>query len=346
MKKPSIRAIEVVFGLLLLILLYFTFRDLSLANVWAVLKRMDPLQVMGLLVLNGGIALLLASRWWIILRGLGQHIPYGRVAEFRLIGATVSQLTPGPQFGGEPTQVHLLVQDGVPLPKAIASVTLEKTLELFTNFGFLILGTLFILSQGIFGPLLGWTAPLLTLLLLFIPSGVLILLWRGGHPISRGLARVGTVLPSTWQKWMHLWLISAINSAEEEIYHLIRRRPLALIAALGASTINWLIVMGEYWLVTQILHMNLSFVEVIALLVAARLAFLLPMPGGLGTLEASQVFTLILLGQDPAVGIGLSLLMRTRDLALIVAGIYLAWRNGWFRRPRAQTQRSDLKIGD
>jgi glycosyltransferase 2 family protein len=337
---------EIVFGVLLLLLLYFTFRDLSLASIWSVLKRTDPWQVLGLLVLNGGIALLLASRWWIILLGLGERFPYWRVAEFRLIGATVSQLTPGPQFGGEPAQVHLLVQDGVPLPKAIASVTLEKTLELFTNFGFLVLGTLFVLSQGIFGPLLGWTAPLLALLLLLIPIGLLILLWRGDHPGSRGVAWMSKSLPSAWEMGLRLRMIHAIHSAEEEIYHLTRHRPLAMIAAAAASLLNWLIVMGEYWLVTQILHMNLSFVEVIALLVAARLAFLLPMPGGLGTLEASQVFTLLLLGQDPSVGIGLSLLIRTRDLTLIIAGIYLAWRNGGFRRPRVQTHRPDLKVGD
>jgi glycosyltransferase 2 family protein len=336
-KKPSTQLIEVVFGVLLLLLLYFTFRDLSLAGVWSVLKRTDPWQVLGLLVLNGGIALLLTNRWWIVLRGLGERLSYRRVTEFRLIGATVSQLTPGPQFGGEPAQVHFLVQEGVPLPKAIASVTLEKMLELFANFGFLVLGVLFVLSQGIVGPLFGWTAPLLALLLLLLPAALLILLWRGDHSVSRGLAWVGRGLSSSWQMGLRQRMIHAIYSAEEEIYHLIRRHPLTVVVALGASALNWLIVIGEYWLVTEILHLNLSFVEVIALLVAARLAFLLPMPGGLGTLEASQVFTLLLLGHDPAVGIGLILLIRTRDLTLIAAGIYLAWRNGWFRRSRPRS---------
>jgi uncharacterized membrane protein YbhN (UPF0104 family) len=186
---------------------------------------------------------------------------------------------------------------------------------------------------------------LLTLLLLLLPTGLLFLLWRGGQPVSRGLKWGGQALPAFWQRRMPR-LMHTIQIAEEEIYHLIRRRPLTVVAALAASALNWLILMGEYWIVTEILHMNLSFVEVIALLVAARLAFLLPMPGGLGTLEASQIFTLILLGHDPAAGVGLTLLMRTRDLTLIAAGVYLAWRNGWFRRPRAQTQRPDLKIGD
>jgi hypothetical protein len=52
----------------------------------------------------------------------------------------------------------------------------------------------------------------------------------------------------------------------------------------------------------------------------------------------------MLLGHDPAAGVGLSLLMRTRDLAVIAAGVYLAWRNGWFRRQRVQP--TDVEIGD
>lgn len=344
MKKSTLRLIEGVFGVLLLLLLYITFRDLSPASVWSMLQRTDPWHVLGLLLLNGGIALLLANRWWMILRGLGERIPYGRVAEFRIIGATISHLTPGPQFGGEPAQVHLLVQDGVPLPKAIASVTLEKTLDLIANFGFLLCGTVFVLSQGIFGPLLGWTAPALTLLLLLVPASLLILLGRGGHPISHGISAISRILPGAWQMALRLRLISAIGRAEEEIHWLIRSRPLLVMAALAVSAVNWTILMGEYWLVTQILHMDLALVEAVALLVAARLAFLLPMPGGLGTLEASQVFTLMLLGHDPAAGVGLILLMRTRDLTLIIAGVYLAWRNGWFRRPRMQP--TDMEIGD
>jgi uncharacterized membrane protein YbhN (UPF0104 family) len=55
-----------------------------------------------------------------------------------------------------------------------------------------------------------------------------------------------------------------------------------------------------------------------------RLAFLVPLPGGLGALEASQTFALAALGFQPALGIALSLLIRARDIILGAAGLALA----------------------
>ena len=57
---------------------------------------------------------------------------------------------------------------------------------------------------------------------------------------------------------------------------------------------------------------------------AARIAFLLPAPGGLGVLEASQVLTFSALGLNPAVGLSLTLLIRVRDIALGTGGLLWA----------------------
>lgn len=332
MKTRSIPFVEIAIGLLLLFFLWFALRSVSPAAVWAVLQRTEPWQVGGLLLYNTLIVFLLANRWWIILRGLGERVPYLRLVEFRLIGATISQLTPGPQFGGEPAQIHLLTRAQVPAAKAIASVTLEKALELVANFGVLMLLILYVLFEGVFGNLLGWTASGLAFGLLLLPLAPLVMLWWGKRPVSV-LLRWGTrLLPRRWRFRVQQRIAPAVFSAEETIHDLLRRRPRVAALALAASFFNWAVMITEYWIATEVLHMNLAFVEVIALLVAARIAFLLPMPGGLGTLEAGQLFTLILLGYDPALAIGLSLLMRLRDLIVISAGLILAWRNGWRRR--------------
>ena len=61
----------------------------------------------------------------------------------------------------------------------------------------------------------------------------------------------------------------------------------------------------------------------VVVLPAARVAFLLPVPAGLGALEAGQVLAMQALGINPAVGIGLSLLIRSRDI--IFGGLGLWW---------------------
>ncbi len=58
-----------------------------------------------------------------------------------------------------------------------------------------------------------------------------------------------------------------------------------------------------------------------------RLAlFLTPLPGGLGALEASQVFALGRFGVSVGAALGVALLMRGRDLLIASTGLLMAGR--------------------
>jgi len=64
-------------------------------------------------------------------------------------------------------------------------------------------------------------------------------------------------------------------------------------------------------------------------LVAARIAILLPMPAGLGALEASQALAMSSLGLDPAYGVAIALLIRGRDVLLGLSGLALGGARVW-----------------
>jgi glycosyltransferase 2 family protein len=107
-----------------------------------------------------------------------------------------------------------------------------------------------------------------------------------------------------------------------------RRRLGALVAALIFSMAAWAGMAAEYFLMADFLNASLSFQQTLAALTAALFAFLMPLPGGLGALEASQVYALTSLGYAPAIGISLSLIMRARDIlnggiGLLLAGKYI-----------------------
>jgi len=70
------------------------------------------------------------------------------------------------------------------------------------------------------------------------------------------------------------------------------------------------------------LGINLTPLQTIGLLTAARIAILLPLPGGLGTLEASQVLALGAMGENTGVGLSISLLIRVRDVMLGLSGLW------------------------
>lgn len=292
------------------LLLWLVVRTVPLAAVLATLGRLRGWQLVVLVVLNGLVLLTLNGRWWLILRGLGHELPFGQLLGHRLAAFGVSYFTPGPQFGGEPVQVLLIEQQhGVPRPVAIAAVSLDKAVELLLNFGFLALGVLLVLQTGLLGAALaGATA---VWLLMLPPAIYLWLIWRGRQPLT----------------WLLRWLKirrweTAVGHSEAEMNNLCQQNPAALLSAIAATSLSWSLMILEFYSMAVFLGVPLTFSQLIALLTAARLAFLLPLPGGLGTLEASQVWALSLMGFSPAAGIGLSLLIRLRDVLLGLLGLW------------------------
>lgn len=316
----------------------------SLPDVWVVLARLGLAQILALALANGLVLLTLSGRWWLILRAQGYPIPYFTLAGYRLAAFAISYFTPGPQFGGEPLQVYLVQRrHRVARPTAISAVALDKSLELFANFAFLLGGVACILLRQVFPWPLAGQVIMLPISLLAIPAGFLAAIWLGKHPLSGLLNGVGSLLSSSGfsslasnglsrnSRWLEkaAWLAryqriyQAIRESEEQATRLCRESPGILAQALAVSLISWAAMAGEFWLMLHTLGLNLTLVQVVGVLTAARLAILLPLPGGLGTLEASQVLALGALGHNPAAGISLSLLIRMRDLAL--GGLGLWW---------------------
>jgi uncharacterized membrane protein YbhN (UPF0104 family) len=79
----------------------------------------------------------------------------------------------------------------------------------------------------------------------------------------------------------------------------------------------------EYWLALLFLGQNIAFWQLIAVITAARITLLSPVPGALGVLEAGQALAMAALGYDPSLGISLSLLIRARDILFGLLGLGL-----------------------
>ncbi|MCA9982664.1 MAG: flippase-like domain-containing protein, partial [Anaerolineales bacterium] len=92
--------------------------------------------------------------------------------------------------------------------------------------------------------------------------------------------------------------------------------------------INWSLMLLEYWFLYYILGTPLTPLMLATAYTAARLAFLVPTPGALGALEASQVAATSLMGLDPALGFSTALLIRLRDILIGVVGLLYARQLG------------------
>ena len=323
-------------------------RSVPLAETWAVLHRLGPGQIGLLVAANGVVLLTFSGRWWLILRAQGYAVPYHRLAGYRLAAFGVSYFTPGPQFGGEPLQVYLTSQrEGVPVAAAVAAVALDKTLELLVNFAFLAAGLAVVLAlQGrdlpaLLPPTARPQAIAGAALLLALPIAALSALWAGRHPLTAPMA----VLARRARRGRAglARLAGVLHEAEAQVTAFCRGAPAALAAALAVSVVSWAALIGEYWLALWLLGAQPSIWQMVAALTAMRLALLVPLPGGLGALEASQALAFVALGFSPALGVALSLLIRARDIALGAAGLGLASALGTagFRRHVMPANKSD-----
>jgi glycosyltransferase 2 family protein len=313
-----------------LALLALALRGVPLAAVGAALRQLGAGELAVLAALNGLVLLALNGRWWIILRGQGQGVPFFVLFGYRLAAFGVSYFTPGPHFGGEPVQVALVARrHGVPRTTAVAGVALDKSLELLVNFLFLTLGVLLLVQQRLFGGLVEGEMVVFATLLLAFPFAFLGATWAGWYPISRGMWLAGRF---PWWPGRGRWgghferLLAGLRDSEGQATEFCQHAPAALAAALLVSLLSWLLLIAEYGLMLRFLGLQLTAVQTIALLTTARIAYLLPLPGGLGTLEASQVFTLGLMGLDPATGLSAALLIRARDVALGAIGLWWGGR--------------------
>ena len=108
-----------------------------------------------------------------------------------------------------------------------------------------------------------------------------------------------------------------------------RERPADLARLIGISVLTWITSVAEFHFLLHFLGVPSGLAQTVGILTAARLAFLLPLPGGLGALEASQYFALQAAGFDPALGLAASLIIRARDISLAALGL---WIGGWNSR--------------
>ena len=319
-KAQYLRSLAVYF--LLAVLLYFALRHAPLPDIWGALNQLKLWQISVLIVINVAIYMLVTLRWWIIIWAERKTIAYLPLVLVRVAVFGISYFTLGPQIGGEPLQVlYLQRKYGMTYTRATSTVIMDKLLEFLANFFLLIFGLMAVLQAGVIS--IHGSGPLVSLIplaaLLAWPPIHILLMTRGIYPVGVVLR----VLASRFEnpKWMRF-----IIASERMAGMFCQRYPRALFMAVGASLAAGAGMVTEYALITSFLGINLHGWQTLAAWTTSWLAFLVPLPGGLGALEASQVFTLGTFEISAALAISVTLLIRARDLLIGGLGLLLAGR--------------------
>ena len=300
-------------------LLYFALHNAPLTEIWNAIDQLRAWQIGVLVLINVSIYLLVSLRWWIVIRAGRKSIAFLPLVLVRVAVFGVSYFTLGPQVGGEPLQIlYLQRKYGMTYTRATSTVIMDKLLEFLANFFLLVFGMMAMLQSGILST--AGSKPLVSLIamsaLLAWPPIHILLMMRGVYPIGAGLRAVFSRLGNP--KWIRF-----ITASERMAGMFCQRYPRALLLAVGASLLAGVGMVAEYALIASFLGINLVGWQTLAAWTTSWLAFLIPLPGGLGALEAGQVFTLGAFEISAALAIGVALLIRARDL--LIGGLGLAF---------------------
>ena len=320
-------------GLVAGLLLYSALRGARLDVIWRLTSQLAAWQLLAIFALDSAILLVFGIRWWSLARVQTQGIGLMDAVLVRLSAFGISYFTPGPQFGGEPLQVlYLNRQHRTSLVHATAVVALDKLIELLANYFLLLAGGAALVRSGLI-PLAAPTAFVALVVVMALgawPLIHLLLLRANLQPLYSGISRV-------WHGpgWRSRAL-RQIRIAERLMGRFCRRRPRLLLSVLALSLCAAGLGVAEYALITFSFAPVLSVGQTLSAWTAAWLAFLVPVPGGLGALEASQVVALGHFGVAAEAAIGVTLLMRARDIVMGGTGMLLAalrWPS-WTSRSR------------
>ena len=315
-------------GLLLflgLALAWHALRVMPWDQAWEQVTGMGAGALLILLGLNMMMLPLMTVRWWQLLRMLGAPVGLCTVCAYRFAGNAVSYLTPGPHFGGEPLLIYLLrKRQGIGLPAAATSVALDRILELLASIVVLSLSLIMLTVSGS-GPFAGrWALPLAVTLAAAV-AALLAALCMGKRPLSRichffiRLCGMAHCVPTGFAGP----LLEALIEGETLTESLLRRHRRLFLLANLYSLGHWLGVFVEFWLMAALLGYSLSFLQLLTVVIAARLAFFTPLPAGLGVLESTLPWVTAALGLGNVLGLSLCLLIRVRDILFSLAGLGL-----------------------
>ena len=321
-KKPLIILVSLV---LALGLFGYMFRSFPVDSVLASFTNVSPtiilLYVFSVLLMQ----IVLTWRWKFVLKTLGyEDVTFRSINDYRMIGLAVSFLTPTAKLGGEPLRALVLSEkEHIDFDETMSSVVIDKTIDFTMSGLFFLIGIVFLFNSFGFYGRFRWLyvvgLVLVGLILLFY-SRVL----RGKRFITPSLRWVGL----DFRSWSRPFFLR-VENIERVVIDFYETDKKAFLIATFISGLSWIVMFFEYYFAARIVGVTLGVFETFLVFTVVGLAFLVPIPMALGSLEAGQVGVFRLLGLSGSAGLGLSLVVRLKDLFLTAYGLFMLTVTGY-----------------
>jgi putative membrane protein len=236
----------------------------------------------------------------------------------RWAGESANSLMPAGQIGGPVLMARHLAQRGLPLPEAVAAITVSTTLQTFAQIAFALLGVALLGAQAThLSPSALRASSLIASGLLALQVGGFYWIQRRGFftKLMRAVNRFAG--KRDWSQWMSH--AAAIDQAVQLTYG--RAGPVA--ASFLWSSAGWLVGTGEVFLILRLIHHPVGWTAALLLesLGQAIRGAAFAIPGALGVQEGGYLLLAPLAGLPPDAALALSLAKRARELLLGLPGL-------------------------
>jgi uncharacterized protein (TIRG00374 family) len=321
-KKPLIFLISLTLGLLLFV---YTVVSSDVGHIIQTLKSFSLLKFLIFLALSFANSYLLSLRWEFIVKAMwrGKKISTFTFFWDRLAAFAFGYVAPIPQVGGEPLRIMLIEEEGVPPHVALSSTIIDKALEISSLVVFISLGILMaIFNDGIDNSL--------KLLLGAIGLAMLFLVFWFYFTSIRGIGFF-----STLYKILHLKKISRLEHLEKKLhgfevemnaFYKGNAKVLWQLIAISLLTITF--ILAEHFMVAWFMGVRLTFMQAFLASTIPYIAYLMPVPGGIGVLEGVHA-TIFLVTGVTINAVAFVFIIRLRDLVLVGLGLVRGWHKGY-----------------
>jgi uncharacterized protein (TIRG00374 family) len=257
-----------------------------------------------------------AWRWRLLLAPLEPPPRLVTLCLFRSAGHSVGVIVPSARLGGDPLRAWLAVRAGIAPGNAIASVAVDRTLEIAAATPFSIVFTLMLIQHGI--PELDRALLTVALGSAGLGLGVAMAVRR----LRRGRGLVTALIRSSRLDRLRIVRSSLDVVADSEAGAArLAMKPRLALGAFGAGLLANLLVLVEYSALLAAFDLPTTPVCVVAAIFATATAHMLPVPGGVGVLEGGMTWLFVMLGHPPEVGLAVGLAVRLRELVWLLPGL-------------------------
>ncbi|MFH0875163.1 MAG: lysylphosphatidylglycerol synthase transmembrane domain-containing protein [archaeon] len=287
----------------------FVYSKIGIEQVLINFKGRSPLIIALYIAIVIIIDILLVLRWKVILLAHKIDISFKKLILYKEAGYAVGYITPQMHIGDSSTRILFLKKDGVDVKKSLSTVLVDRAMTITTDAIVGIIGVLLII--------LGFALPTN---LKIIMLGFSCLIGFGfGIFYYRMLSGKSFITPI-----FRIFMLNKIKffqkaakgtkDVEKQMYMFFRHNLRAFVFCIIINIIVWLMMIFEYKLALLLMGHDANFIEIFLIIAFVGMAYFLPVPFAAGVLEAGQLSVNKLINISSSFGLGLSLLIRTKDM--------------------------------